>query len=82
MKLRCKKTTILAERIYYIEGKDYVVNGCDDEFYYVFSEKGTIDMISKNYSPIHLYFNDIFYTKQELRKLKLNKLLLNNGINL
>lgn len=73
--LKCKKTTILASVLYYTEGKRYGVDTEDDDFYYVFDEKGDINFISKKLSHIHLNFDDIFYTSHELRKLKIQTIL-------
>ena len=74
--LLCKKNNYVADNIEYtdifITGYSYKVLHIDKEFYVLSSDDG--EYLLKE-------IRDYFYTPQELRKLKLEKLNKNNEIN-
>lgn len=79
-KLLCKKTLTIKNNgdhiIYFYNGNEYVILYTDNDFVSVTSEYKNmpLDFDCRLNDAILEYFYDYFYTKQEIRQLKLESL--------
>ena len=78
--LICKKSvpSTLTLMKYFIKGKKYKIIKEDKNIYYVNGEDNREIFIGRIHSDPYYFIDEIFYSVQELRKMKINKLINEN----
>ncbi len=76
MNIKCKNEFLVNDEYSLLTiNRWYYITKEDKDFVYVTDDTGKNLMLSKNKTENFVNLNEFFYTKQELRKLKIDKFL-------